>query len=109
MLAACGYSDFVGARDVVHTPQFNGKQESESALAEVAKRPPKISLRCPRNGQANEMPLGVSILSHTATGCLEQATGKADRVVFASPDTGQQGEVAFIRGFLTSMHCRGRR
>ena len=48
-------------------------------------------------------------LSHIATGCLEQATGKADRVVFASPDTGQQGEAAFIRGFVTSMHCRGRR
>jgi hypothetical protein len=47
--------NFVGARGVVHTPQFNGKQESESALAEVAKRPPKISLRCPRNGQANKL------------------------------------------------------
>ena len=29
--------------------------------------------------------------SKQATGCLEQASGKADEVVFASPDTGQQG------------------
>jgi len=46
---------FVGARGVVHMPQFNGKQESESALAFFAKCPPKISLRCPRNGQANKL------------------------------------------------------
>jgi len=46
---------FVGARGVVHMPQFNGKQESESALAQGAKCPPKISLRCPRNGQANKL------------------------------------------------------
>ncbi|MEY3699590.1 MAG: hypothetical protein RL631_2243, partial [Pseudomonadota bacterium] len=43
-----------------------------------------------------ETPRGVSALSHTATGCLEQATGKADKVVFASPDTGQQGGVARV-------------
>jgi len=46
---------FVGARGVVHMPQFNGKQESESAFAFFAKSPPKISLRCPRNGQANKL------------------------------------------------------
>ena len=46
---------FVGARGVVHMPQFNGKQESESALAQGAMCPPKISLRCPRNGQANKL------------------------------------------------------
>jgi hypothetical protein len=46
---------FVGARGVVHMPQFNGKQESESALAFFAKCPPQISLRCPRNGQANKL------------------------------------------------------
>jgi hypothetical protein len=46
---------FVGARGVVHMPQFNGKQESESAFAFFAKCPPKISLRCPRNGQANKL------------------------------------------------------
>jgi len=40
---------------MVHMPQFNGKQESESALAFFAKCPPQISLRCPRNGQANKL------------------------------------------------------
>jgi len=92
-------------------PQFNGKQKFSAyqVLLFCTWHGCEASLRCPRNGQANEMPSGVSILSHTATGCLEQATGKADRVVFVSPDTGQQGEAAFIRGFVTSMHCRGRR
>jgi len=82
-------------------PQFNGKQKffSQSSTSFLYMAWPQTSLRCPRNGQANEMPLGISILSHIATGCLEQATGKADRVVFASPDTGQQGEAAFICGF----------
>jgi hypothetical protein len=82
-------------------PQFNGKQKffSQPSTSFLYMAWPQTSLRCPRNGQANEMPLGISILSHIATGCLEQATGKADRVVFASPDTGQQGEAAFICGF----------
>jgi hypothetical protein len=34
----------VGARGVVHTPQFNGKQEGE-----LGKSNP--NLRCPRNGK----------------------------------------------------------
>lgn len=38
----------VGARGVVHTPQFNGKQEEG-----VARSIPS-NLRCPRNGQADE-------------------------------------------------------
>ena len=83
---------------MVHIPQFNGKQKFFGLLSTpflyIAWL--ETSLRCPRNGQANEMPLGISILSHIATGCLEQATGKADRVVFASPDTGQQGVVALV-------------
>jgi vitamin B12 transporter len=92
-------------------PQFNGKQKFSAyqVLLFCTWHGGKASLRCPRNGQANEIPLGISVLSHIATGCLEQATGKAHRVVFASPDTGQQGEVTFIRCFVTSMHCRGRR
>ena len=38
----------------------------------------------------------ISALSNPATECLEQAFGKADKVVFASPDTGQQGGVAHV-------------
>ena len=89
---------FVGARGVVHMPQFNGKQKFWVTQVHLfcTWHWPITSLRCPRNGQANEMPSGISILSHIATGCLEQATGKADRVVFASPDTGQQGVVALV-------------
>ena len=34
----------VGARDVVQTPQFNGKQEGKLANSEP-------NLRCPRNGK----------------------------------------------------------
>ena len=34
----------VGARDVVQTPQFNGKQEGKLANSE-------LNLRCPRNGK----------------------------------------------------------
>jgi hypothetical protein len=79
-------------------PQFNGKQKSSVYQLHLFCTWPDsdTSLRCPRNGQANETPHGVSALSHIATGCLEQATGKADKVVFASPDTGQQGVVALV-------------
>ncbi len=81
----------VGARGVVHTPQFNGKQEGCVARSS----PPH--LRCPRNGQADE-PLGSASVIQ-ATGRLEQATGKATEVVSASPDTGQQG------GGARQAHC----
>ena len=73
----------VGARGVVHTPQFNGKQEGG------VERSTTHSLRCPRNGQADE-PLCSASVTH-ATERLEQAFGKATEVVSASPDTGQQG------------------
>jgi len=71
----------VGARGLVHRPQFNGKQESQ---------PPRgdLDLRCPRNGQQtgilprfHQMPLSA----------LKQVLGKAVKVVLLSPDTGQQG------------------
>jgi vitamin B12 transporter len=70
---------------VVHTPQFNGKQEEG-----VARSTPS-NLRCPRNGQADE-PSGSASVKQ-ATGRLEQAPGKATEVVSASPDTGQQGDL----------------
>ena len=83
---------------MVHIPQFNGKQKFSFEQVHLFGTWLEVmtSLRCPRNGQANETPRGVSALSYIATGCLEQATGKADKVVFASPDTGQQG--AFTLG-----------
>jgi hypothetical protein len=88
----------VGARDVVHTPQFNGKQKFSLNQVHLLGTWPELiaSLRCPRNGQANETRQRVSALSYVATGCPEQASGKADKVVFASPDTGQQGVVARV-------------
>jgi len=73
----------VGARGVVHTPQFNGKQEGCVARSTTP------HLRCPRNGQADE-PFGSASVTQ-ATERLEQALGKATEVVSASPDTGQQG------------------
>jgi len=73
----------VGARGVVHMPQFNGKQEGRVA------RSTKLNLRCPRNGQTDE--LYSSAFVTQATGRLEQASGKATKVVSVSPDTGQQG------------------
>jgi hypothetical protein len=83
---------------VVHIPQFNGKQKFSLEQVHLFGTWLEVmtSLRCPRNGQANETPHGVSALSHITTGCLEQATGKADKVVFASPDTGQQGVIALV-------------
>ena len=45
----------VGARGVVHMPQFNGKQEGRVA------RSTKPHLRCPRNGQADELHSSVSV------------------------------------------------
>jgi len=73
----------VGARGVVHTPQFNGKQEGRVA------RSTRSNLRCPRNGQTDEL-FSSAFVTH-ATGRLEQAPGKATEVVSVSPDTGQQG------------------
>ena len=70
---------------MVHTPQFNGKQEEG-----VARSTPS-NLRCPRNGQADEPSGSASVTK--ATGRLEHATGKATEVVSASPDTGQQGDL----------------
>ena len=71
----------VGARGLVHKPQFNGKQESQPSRG-------KLDLRCPRNGQQTgflprfrQMPLSA----------LKQVLGKAVKVVLISPDTGQQG------------------
>ncbi|MEY4506802.1 MAG: hypothetical protein RL297_1380 [Pseudomonadota bacterium] len=74
---------FVGARCVVHTPQFNGKQEGRVARSATP------NLRCPRNGQADEPSCSASVTP--ATERLEQVLGKATEVVSASPDTGQHG------------------
>ena len=77
------YNASVGAREVVHTSQFNGKQEGRAARSATP------NLRCPRNGQADEPSGSASVIP--ATERLEQVLGKATEVVSASPDTGQQG------------------
>jgi outer membrane receptor for ferrienterochelin and colicin len=50
----------------------------------------------------------MSVLSNPATACLEQACGKADKVVFASPDTGQQGGVATCSWFRNAQALSGK-
>jgi vitamin B12 transporter len=79
---------------VVHTLQFNGKQEGCVARSTTP------NLRCPRNGQADE-PLGSASVTQ-ATERLEQAFGKATEVVSASPDTGQQVDLSKDRLFNPS-------
>ena len=80
----------VGARGVVHTLQFNGKQEGEFDRTDpTCAAPATVKRTCLFQGAAP---------STQATGCLEQASGKADAVVFASPDTGQQGGLALAQG-----------
>ena len=48
----------VGARTLVHSVQFNGKQEG------VWVAPMPFGLRCPRNGQANS-PFGLAFVPHS--------------------------------------------
>jgi hypothetical protein len=45
----------VGARGVVHTPQFNGKQEGTPSQASIRRRRWPPNLRCPRNGKTNDL------------------------------------------------------
>jgi hypothetical protein len=73
----------VGARGVVHTPQFNGKQESYVA------RSTRLHLRCPATVKRTSF--HELRFCQLATERLEQAFGKATKVVSVSPDTGQQG------------------
>ena len=74
----------VGARPLVHSRQFNGKQEGAWTTQHpcACAAPATVKRTAPSSGLAS---------SYTATEGLEQAFGKADSVVFASPDTGQQG------------------
>jgi len=89
----------VGARGVVHMPQFNGNQDKRGGA------PSLFNLSCPRNGQADK-PSGFASV-YTATGRLEQATGKATEVVSASPDTGQQGGAHLQRRALIAQAPSG--
>jgi vitamin B12 transporter len=58
------------------------RRESSTEPTQPALPPQRSSERAFFEGAAS---------SKQATGCLEQASGKADEVVFASPDTGQRG------------------
>ena len=52
----------VGARSVVHTLQFNGKQEGVKAIRNGSTRSAgaaTFNLRCPRNGKTDECPAGL--------------------------------------------------
>ncbi len=59
---------FVGARGLVHKPQFNGKQEREPPRGE-------LDLRCPRNGQQTGI---FALLSSIATECSETGAWEGD-------------------------------
>src|SRR6218665_3014562 len=64
----------VGARGVVHMPQFNGKQEGAVVIHGAP------GLRCPRNGQRTNHP--ISSPHHTPLCALPtKALGKAGGVV----------------------------
>jgi hypothetical protein len=78
----------VGARGVVHMPQFNGKQERTPKLG----RP---SLRCPRNGQADES-FSIRLPITVPLDALNKRLGRRLASRSASPDTGQRGGFAWI-------------
>jgi len=61
---------FVGARGLVHKPQFNGKQESKPPRGE-------LDLRCPRNGQQTGIfaPLSSIATERSETGAWEGDEG----------------------------------
>ena len=61
---------FVGARGLVHKPQFNGKQESKPPRGE-------LDLRCPRNGQQTGIfaPLSSFATERPETGAWEGDEG----------------------------------
>ena len=91
----------VGARALVHSAQFNGKQEGElgSPVALEPALPPQRS---------SEQSFGLAA-SHTATEGLEQAFGKADAGCFRQPGYRPTGGSGVKPRAVTSMHCRGRR
>ena len=72
----------VGARRVVRTLQFNGKQDKAKAKPSRVTPPMRAlqasNLRCPRNGQRTTAFTGITSHLH-ATERLEQAFGKAVR------------------------------
>src|SRR6218665_3063936 len=83
----------VGARGVVHMPQFNGKQEGAVVIHGAP------GLRCARNGQRTNHPIPSPI--HTPLCALaNQAHGKALGGCSASPDTGQHGGCARPGAFV---------
>jgi len=59
---------FVGARGLVHRPQFNGKQERDPLQG-------NLHLRCPRNGQQTGI---FAPLSSVATECPETGVWEGD-------------------------------
>ena len=89
----------VGARGVVHMPQFNGKQEGDADTSEP-------NLRCPRNGKWT---CRFDTAFITVTERFEHALGKTMKVASISPDTGQQGGYASRRESVTLKPWRGSR
>ena len=86
----------VGARGVVHTPQFNGKQESESALAQRCQTPAQDQPALPPQRSSEQTAHAVSPCPTQPLVALNKRLGRRTAVVFASPDTGQQGGRALV-------------
>jgi len=87
----------VGARGVVHTPQFNGKQEGLAVNSEP-------NLRCPRNGKWTNL---FDFAAITATERFEHALGKAMAVVPPARIPANKVD-ARLRASVMLVHCRGR-
>jgi hypothetical protein len=105
---------------VVHTPQFNGKQEEINAMRGGVSRPASAlisNLRCPRNGKrTNAAPCEIQgriQFSSSATERFEHALGKAMRTVPSAriPANKVNAPVFFKKtgAFVTLMHWRGSR
>ena len=95
---ARAYNGAVGARGVVHTAQFNGKQEG---------RPRKANLTCAAPATVSGQ-ISPDFAPITATECPEQAFGKAMGVVPPARIPANK-VVVRMRIAVTPMRCRGRR
>ena len=72
---------FVGARGLVHKPQFNGKQERKPYGVNLTCAAPATVSRRAFLPRFHRLPLSA----------LKQVLGKVMKVALLSPDTGQQG------------------
>jgi hypothetical protein len=76
--------------ELVHSPQFNGKQEGHADKADLTcAAPATVSRRVVFKQQPS--------FHLKPLAALKQAAGKVVKVASASPDTGQQGDLSQAR------------